>query len=79
MNQWYRLIVEIYQVDKVLFNKTSVSAINNFCAQLGETALTKHVHEYSGTHMVYYYRQVADFKNTTRVAVGTIPIGYGSR
>jgi len=43
-NQMYKLIVEIYQVDKVLFDKTSVSVLNNLYVYLGETAITKHVH-----------------------------------
>ena len=33
-----------------------------FYIQIGDTAVTKHVHEYRGTHMVYYHRLVADFR-----------------
>jgi len=47
-----------------LFDKTTVRIVNNFYVQLGENAITQHAHEYGGTHMVYYHRIVADFRNT---------------
>jgi len=61
--QLYKLIIEMYTTDKVLFDNTSVEVTSNGWIQVADTALTKHVHEYSGTHMVYYHRQVADFRN----------------
>ena len=61
--QLYKLLVEIYQLDQVLFDKTSLEVTSNGWIQIADTALTKHVHEYSGMHMMYYHRQVADFRN----------------
>ena len=60
----YRLIVEIYTTDKVLFDKTRVSASSSFYVYMADSALTTHVHEYGGTHMVYYHRLVQDFRLT---------------
>ena len=59
-----RLIVEIYTTDKVLFDKTRVSASSSFYVYMADSALTTHVHEYGGTHMVYYHRLVQDFRLT---------------
>ena len=63
-SQWYRLVVEIYTTDKVLFDKTHVTGSGSFYVQTGNTAVTTHVHEYLGTHMVYYHRLVQDFRLT---------------
>ena len=60
----YKLIVEIYTTDKVLFDKTRVSASSSFYVYMANSALTTHVHEYGGTHMVYYHRLVQDFRLT---------------
>ena len=60
----YRIIVEIYTTDKVLFDKTSVTAWFSFYVQNIDSAVTTHVHEYLGTHMVYYHRLVQDFRLT---------------
>ena len=60
----YRIVVEIYTTDKVLFDKTSVTAWTSFYVQNIDTAVTTHVHEYLGTHMVYYHRLVQDFRLT---------------
>ena len=60
----YRIIVEIYTTDKVLFDKTSVTAWSSFYVQNIDTGVTTHVHEYLGTHMVYYHRLVQDFRLT---------------
>ena len=60
----YRLIVEIYTTDKVLFDKTHVSASSSFYVQMTDSAVTRHVHEYLGTHLVYYHRLVQDFRLT---------------
>ena len=60
----YRIIVEIYTTDKVLFDKTSVSAYTSFYTRNIDSAVTTHVHEYLGTHMVYYHRLVQDFRLT---------------
>ena len=61
--QLYKLIIEMYTTDKALFDKKSVKVTSSGWIQVADTALTKHVHEYSGTHMMYYHRQVADFRN----------------
>ena len=61
-NNWHRLIVEVYTTDKRLFDHSLVEFAGTFYVQIGDTAVTKHVHEYSGTHMVYYYRLVAGFR-----------------
>ena len=53
-----RGVVEVYTTDKVLFDKTSVSAWSSFYVRMIDSALTTHVHEYLGTHMVYYHRLV---------------------
>ena len=45
----YRLMVEVYTTDQVLFDKTRVSATGSFYVQMNDTALTTHVHEYLGT------------------------------
>ena len=60
----YRIIVEIYTTDKVLFDKTRVSAYTSFYTRNIDSAVTTHVHEYLGTHMVYYHRLVQDFRLT---------------
>ena len=60
----YRLIVEVYTTDKTLFDKTRVSVTGSFYVRMTDTALTTHVHEYLGTHMVYYHRLVQDFRLT---------------
>ena len=60
----YRIIVEIYTTDKVLFDKTSVSAYTSFYTRNIDSAVTTHVHEYLGTHLVYYHRLVQDFRLT---------------
>ena len=60
----YRIIVEIYTTDKVLFDKTSVTAWSSVYVRMIDSALTTHVHEYGGTHMVYYHRLVQDFRLT---------------
>ena len=60
----YRIIVEIYTTDKILFDKTSVTAWFSFYVQNIDSAVTTHVHEYLGTHMAYYHRLVQDFRLT---------------
>ena len=62
----YRIIVEIYTTDKVLFDKTRVSAYTSFYTRNIDSAVTTHVHEYLGTHMVYYHRLVQDFRLTAQ-------------
>ena len=57
----YKLVVEIYTTDKVLFDKTRVSVWSSFYVYMADSAVTTHVHEYLGTHMVYYHRLVQDF------------------
>ena len=61
----YRIIVEIYTTDKVLFDKTRVSAYTSFYVRMIDSAVTTHVHEYLGTHLVYYHRLVQDFRLTS--------------
>ena len=56
--------MEIYTTDKVLFDKTRVSASSSLYVRMIDSALTTHVHEYGGTHMVYYHRLVQDFRLT---------------
>ena len=56
--------MEIYTTDKVLFDETRVSASSSFYVRMIDSALTTHVHEYGGTHMVYYHRLVQDFRLT---------------
>ena len=60
----YRLMVEVYTTDKVLFDKTRVSAANELYVQMIDSAVTTHVHVYLGTHLVYYHRLVQDFRLT---------------
>ena len=60
----YRLMVEVYTTDKVLFDKTRVSAANELYVYMADSAVTTHVHEYLGTHMVYYHRLVQEFRLT---------------
>ena len=60
----YRLMVEVYTTDKVLFDKTRVSAANELYVQMIDSAVTTHVHEYLGTHLVYYHRLLQDFRLT---------------
>ena len=60
----YRLVVEVYTTDKVLFGKTHVSASTSFYVYVADSAVTTHVHEYLGTHLVYYHRLVQDFRLT---------------
>ena len=60
----YRLMVEVYMTDKVLFDKTRVSAANELYVYMADSAVTTHVHEYLGTHLVYYHRLVQDFRLT---------------
>ena len=60
----YRLMVEVYTTDKVLFDKTRVSAANELYVQMIDSAVTTHVHEYLGTHLMYYHRLVQDFRLT---------------
>ena len=62
--QTYKLIVEVYTTDKTLFDKTRVSVTGSFYVRMTDTAVTTHVHEYLGTHMVYYHRLVQDFRLT---------------
>ena len=62
--QTYKLVVEIYTTDKVLFDKMRVSASSSLYVYMGNSALTTHVHEYGGTHLVYYHRLVQDFRLT---------------
>ena len=62
--QTYKLIVEIYTTDKVLFDKTRVSASSSLYVYMADSALTKHVHEYGGMHLVYYHRLVQDLRLT---------------
>ena len=82
----YRLVVEIYTTDKVLFDKTSVSAWSSFYVRMIDSALTTHVHEYGGTHLVYYHRLVQDFRLTPqsdhasrlflKVTIDGVPTSY---
>ena len=82
----YRLVVEIYTTDKVLFDKTRVSASSSFYVQMTDSAVTTHVHEYLGTHLVYYHRLVQDFwltqesDSTSRpyltVTIDAVPTSY---
>ena len=82
----YRIIVEIYTTDKVLFDKTSVSAWSSVYVRMIDSALTTHVHEYRGTHMVYYHRLVQDFRLTAQsdhssrlhvtVTIDDVPTSY---
>ena len=64
MGLTYRVIVEVYTTDKVLFDKTRVIAENNLYVQMIDSAVTTHVHEYLGTHLMYYHRLVQDFRLT---------------
>ena len=57
-------MVEIYTTDKVLFDKTHVSASTSFYVYMADSAVTTHVHECLGTHMVYYHRLVQEFRLT---------------
>ena len=41
----YKLVVEIYTTDKVLFDKMHVSAEGSLYVYMADTTLTKHVHE----------------------------------
>ena len=61
-NNWHKLIVEMYTTDNRLFDHTQVTFLATSYVQIGDTAVTTHVHEYHGTHMVYYHRLVADFR-----------------
>ena len=80
------MVVEIYTTDKVLFDKTHVSGLSSFYVQIGDTAVTTHVHEYLGTHMVHYHRLVQDFRlmqwsdDTSRVyvtvTIDAVPTSY---
>ena len=82
----YRIIVEIYTTDKVLFDKTRVSAYTSFYTRNIDSAVTTHVHEYLGTHMVYYHRLVQDFRLTAQsdhssrlhvtVTIDDVPTSY---
>ena len=82
----YRLVVEVYTTDKVLFDKTSVSARSSFYVRMIDSALTTHVHEYLGTHLVYYHRLVQDFRLTQqsdhtsrlylKVTIDGVPTSY---
>ena len=60
----YRLVIEVYTTDKVLFDKTRVSAYTSFYVRMINSAVTTHVHEYLSTHLVYYHRLVQDFRLT---------------
>lgn len=62
---WYRLVVELYQTDKGLFDHTTVSVTNAhvYATWVADVAVTKHVHEYNGAHMLYYHRVSINFKN----------------
>ena len=82
----YRLVVEIYTTDKVLFDKTHVSASTSFYVYMADSAVTTHVHEYLGTHMVYYHRLVQEFRLTqwsdstspvyVTVTIDAVPTSY---
>ena len=63
--QWYRMVVEMYQTDKWLFDHTTVSVSNAraYSTWIADSAVTKHVHEYNGTHMLYYHRLAINFRN----------------
>ena len=53
---------------------------------MADSAVTKHVHEYSGTHMVYYHRLVQYFRLTQyldhtsqvtiTVTIDSVPTSY---
>ena len=64
----YILIFEIYMTDKTLFDKTSVSVHNEnwMWCYLSSVYSGKYVHEYHGTHMLYYHRIVATFTNSNQ-------------
>ena len=63
--QWYRMVVEMYQTDKWLFDHTTVSVSNAraYSTWIADSAVTKHVHEYNGMHMLYYHRLAINFRN----------------
>lgn len=67
--QWYRMVVEMYQTDKWLFDHTTVSVSNAraYSTWIADSAVTKHVHEYNGTHMLYYHRLAINFRNLNEV------------
>lgn len=61
LNQTYRLVIEVYMTDKMVFDKMSISAAATLYIQLLEETETKHAHEYNGTHMLYYHCHTRDF------------------
>lgn len=87
--KWYRLVVETYQTDKLLFDHTTVSVNhgNAWATTVAQESVTKHVHEYNGAHLLYYHRTVVDFSDTnvdwaTRfkvqvtVTIDSVPTSY---
>jgi len=61
----YTLCIELYMTDKTLFDKAQVS-VSPYATGLWieGVKVTKHTHEYHGTHLLYYHRVVVKFRRT---------------
>ena len=63
-NSWI-LMVETYQTDKTLFDKTNIAITQDgYWMYVSSVETGRYVHQYQDTHMLYYHKQMVRFVNS---------------